>query len=431
MPIVRPARIGVYPDRDASRTRSDTVVAVAWPCAAVLGVAGPAAARPSTPRARPSCGGSRGGRSRIDLRRAAGTKLERVLGAGGGRTAAWVYDPRVEAAAVRPARRISAGSWPRTRSCSRRRRRSTGSAPGRLETTVYPRRRPSRAPSAATCTGRSRRSRARPARLRTPQRPPADARSARSPRTSAGPGIKRVTGKLLVDDTVFDRRRGVPTSGVDASGELRRPAVGPLATTRASSTGTTRDPELVAARALERRLRTAACRSTGGRTRRPAARALRQGAARKRRARPTSRAWSTSTNEPSNNFFAEMLLKRLAAPTDEHGHDAPRRRARSRRSRGGLGSEVHDGERLRPLALQPRLAARGRPSCSPRSDHERRRTRFGDSLPLAGREGTRRRPHERDRGRGPLPDQDRDPDRRQRAVGLLRRGPRHWSPSRS
>ena len=33
-------------------------------------------------------------------------------------------------------------------------------------------------------------------------------------------GIRRVTGAIRADDTVFDRRRGVPTSGVDASGEL-------------------------------------------------------------------------------------------------------------------------------------------------------------------------------------------------------------------
>ncbi len=33
-------------------------------------------------------------------------------------------------------------------------------------------------------------------------------------------GITRVTGDIRADDTIFDRRRGVPTSGVDASGEL-------------------------------------------------------------------------------------------------------------------------------------------------------------------------------------------------------------------
>src|SRR3954447_26245873 len=33
-------------------------------------------------------------------------------------------------------------------------------------------------------------------------------------------GIKRVTGKVLADDSIFDGQRGVPTAGVDASGEL-------------------------------------------------------------------------------------------------------------------------------------------------------------------------------------------------------------------
>ena len=69
-------------------------------------------------------------------------------------------------------------------------------------------------------------------------------------------GIKRVTGKVLADDSIFDRRRGIPTSGVDASGEL-----GPLSGLSYDSGFVhghyAKNPELVAARALRHKLRAA------------------------------------------------------------------------------------------------------------------------------------------------------------------------------
>ena len=67
-------------------------------------------------------------------------------------------------------------------------------------------------------------------------------------------GIRRVTGAIRADDTVFDRHRGVPSSGVDASGEL-----GPLSGLSYNSGFAgghyATNPELAAARKLKHRLR--------------------------------------------------------------------------------------------------------------------------------------------------------------------------------
>src|SRR5690606_26592002 len=76
-------------------------------------------------------------------------------------------------------------------------------------------------------------------------------------------GIRAVTGRLYADDTVFDRRRGVPDSGFATS-----PYIGPLsglafnAGFRAASpfSGHAADPARLAARKLARALRAAGVR---------------------------------------------------------------------------------------------------------------------------------------------------------------------------
>ena len=103
-------------------------------------------------------------------------------------------------------------------------------------------------------------------------------------------GIKRITGKVRADDSIFDRRRGIPTSGVDASGEL-----GPLSGLSYDSGIVhghyAENPELVAARALQGKLRRSGVRVEGGIGRADLpARVLRKAAARKRRAHPRWRA---------------------------------------------------------------------------------------------------------------------------------------------
>ena len=66
-------------------------------------------------------------------------------------------------------------------------------------------------------------------------------------------GVRRVTGDIRADNTIFDRRRGVPTTGVDASGELC--SLSGLSYDSGFIRGhCAKSPELVAARVLRRKL---------------------------------------------------------------------------------------------------------------------------------------------------------------------------------
>jgi serine-type D-Ala-D-Ala carboxypeptidase/endopeptidase (penicillin-binding protein 4) len=199
-------------------------------------------------------------------------------------------------------------------------------------------------------------------------------------------GIKRVTGKVRVDDSIFDRRRGIPTSGVDASGEL-----GPLSGLSYDS-GIVHghyagNPELVAARALKHKLRRIGVRVEGGVGRADLpARALRK--------RPLGSVSSPSvasliaaTLRPSNNFFAEMLLKRVAA-----GRGGPKgttrrgaRRVRKFAHQVGTGIKLENGSGLSRLdRASPRQVVRLLAAMSRR----RGAGAYRRGLPLAGEQGT-------------------------------------------
>jgi D-alanyl-D-alanine carboxypeptidase/D-alanyl-D-alanine-endopeptidase (penicillin-binding protein 4) len=198
-------------------------------------------------------------------------------------------------------------------------------------------------------------------------------------------GIKRVTGKVLADDTVFDRQRGVPTSGVDASGEL--PPLSGLSYDSGFARGHyAPSPELVAARALTDKLRHYGVRVKHGTGRGD----LSKGALRKH---PLAKARSprmatliTATNRPSNNFFAEMLLKRLGANgkskgTTRSGANKAERYAR----RLGAQVQMENGSGLsRDNHASPKAVGHLLRAMEERPDH----VTYRKSLPLAGREGT-------------------------------------------
>lgn len=125
-------------------------------------------------------------------------------------------------------------------------------------------------------------------------------------------GIDRVTGRLYADDTIFDRLRGVADSGYGTS-----PYIGPLSGLAfnsgfrdASASGFASDPARTAAAALARSLRGA------GVVLRPGV-ALgvtpsdAQVVAEVRS--PTVERLAEATNVPSNNFYAETLVKLLGA----------------------------------------------------------------------------------------------------------------------
>jgi len=196
-------------------------------------------------------------------------------------------------------------------------------------------------------------------------------------------GIERVTGKVLADDSVFDRKRGVPTGGVDASGEL--PPLSGLSYDSGFVHGHyAPSPELVAARALTDKLRHYGVRVKHG-TGRVSNTALER--------HPLATVSSpgmgtliTATNRPSNNFFAEMLLKRLAA---NGNHPGTTRRGANKAERYArkLGADVHmvNGSGLsRSNRASPKSVGHLLRAMSTRTDH----AVYRSSLPLAGREGT-------------------------------------------
>ncbi len=198
-------------------------------------------------------------------------------------------------------------------------------------------------------------------------------------------GIKRVTGKILADDSIFDRRRGVPTSGVNAAGEL-----GPLSGLSYDSGIVhghyARNPELVAARALKHKLRASGIHVEGGIGRtRLAARAARRpplGSV----SSPSVESLLAATLRPSNNFYAEMLLKRAAASRTAKG--TTRRGVRKVRKlahelRTGVAMENGSGlsrlDRASPRQVTRLLIAMSR---------QRAGSAYRRALPLAGEQGT-------------------------------------------
>jgi D-alanyl-D-alanine carboxypeptidase/D-alanyl-D-alanine-endopeptidase (penicillin-binding protein 4) len=194
-------------------------------------------------------------------------------------------------------------------------------------------------------------------------------------------GIRRVAGKLVADDSVFDRRRGVPDSGFGPS-----PYVAPLSGLVYGGSTYSADPALAAGAAFKSQLRKRGVKVKGR---------VRVGKLPKRlRGRPpiaatsspTIAALAAATNKPSDNFFAEMLLKRLWAQpgrkgTTNGGAKAVERFARRLGSRIDArdGSGLTDGNRSSPrdvvrllVGMREHLAARA----------------FYRSLPVVGKEGT-------------------------------------------
>jgi len=202
-------------------------------------------------------------------------------------------------------------------------------------------------------------------------------------------GIRRVTGRLYGDDTIFDRLRGVADSGFATS-----PWIGPLSGlsfnsgfTNSSLSRFSSDPGKLATRTLARSLRSrgVAISQTIAMRKTPAA-------LRKKRpvavVRSPDMGWmSRVTNLNSNNFFAEMLLKNIGAAIRSSGRTASGARI------------VRDYARIRLKAKVRPLDGSGLTfgNSSSAADLIRLLTRvrsrsyfgaFFNSLPVAGRDGT-------------------------------------------
>lgn len=198
-------------------------------------------------------------------------------------------------------------------------------------------------------------------------------------------GIARVRGDLIADDTVFDRRRSVPMTGI-TGGPWFCPLSGLSYERGRGGPGCAADPALVAGRALADELDEAGIRVEGElrvadtpnriRDRRPLGLVH----------SPTVGSLIAATNKPSDNFLAEMLLKRLAAHPDGGGTTAAgARRAKRFANRLGSGVAMENGsglsrlDRSTPRNVGRLLVAMARRRGGPA---------FRGSLPLAGREGT-------------------------------------------
>ena len=198
-------------------------------------------------------------------------------------------------------------------------------------------------------------------------------------RNVAAAGVKRVKGRILADATIFDRER--------RAGPYLSPLSGLSFNNGYDGGDYARSPELVAAKGLKSALRKRGVRVKGqvGRANLPAA-ALRSEPLASV-ASPTVAKLIEETNVPSNNFFAEMLLKRLAATsgrkgTRQRGNDKVETFAAS----VGTAVESVDGSGLsRRNRVSPKHVGR---LLVAMAHDEQNSTAYIDSLPVAGREGT-------------------------------------------
>ena len=234
-------------------------------------------------------------------------------------------------------------------------------------------------------------------------------------------GIRACAGRLLGDESLFDALRGsASTARRDTTVDRRRPrrpdrsrAAGPA----------TADPPRQAARRLAKALQGAGVKVTGGAgagLTPPGARPVAAASPRRR-----SRDAHPPDERALDNFLAETLLKDLGsrfggAGTSAAGAAVVRAQARDLRRRARASSTA-PGSRAR-TARRPRqvvaLLAGCTPSPSRRSSRRSLRSRAGSGT-IAGRmRGTA--------AAGPLPGEDRDAGRRERAGRALpgRRRPR-------
>lgn len=199
-------------------------------------------------------------------------------------------------------------------------------------------------------------------------------------------GLRALSGRVRGDETAFDRRRGPPSSGFTTS-----VYVGPLSALsyNRGQTGVRSpffqvSPGLFAAQAFERALRREGVEvGARARTGRAPAGVLPLAAA----ASPTVAELVARTNRPSDNFYAETLIKLLGARFGAGGTTvAGARVVRSEMTQLGIAPHVVDGSGLsRANATSPRevvgllRAMAADPLNGPS---------LLDSLPVAGRSGT-------------------------------------------
>jgi len=198
-------------------------------------------------------------------------------------------------------------------------------------------------------------------------------------RNVAAKGVKRVTGRVLADDSIFDRER---RSGPDLS-----PLSGLSFNDGYDGGDYARAPELIAAEGLRKALIKRGVQVAGrvGRANLTPAALERDPLAEV--ASTTAARLIEETNVPSNNFFAEMLLKRLAAVGGRRGtRDRGAREVEEFARSAGTNVKASDGSGLsRHNGVSPQEVGK---LLAAMEDDAKLGEAFVDSLPIAGREGT-------------------------------------------
>ena len=199
-------------------------------------------------------------------------------------------------------------------------------------------------------------------------------------------GIRSVRGNIMVDPTVFDGRRSVPQHGISGGPWLG--TLSGLSFNAGMDGGRNADsPERIAGRQFMHALRRAGVKVRGhlrvGNAPRGAVSGEPLGTARS----PGAAKLIRQTNTPSDNFFAEMLLKRLAARKGKQGTTARgAAKAEGFARRAGGGATLVNGSGLsRKNASAPARVGKLLVHMSRDDDLDRA---FRKSLAVAGRTGT-------------------------------------------
>jgi D-alanyl-D-alanine carboxypeptidase/D-alanyl-D-alanine-endopeptidase (penicillin-binding protein 4) len=205
-------------------------------------------------------------------------------------------------------------------------------------------------------------------------------------RQLAGEGVTSVHGDVLGDGTIFDALRGSFRTGGAADSDMTG-ALGGLTVNRGYDGGRyAASPSLVAAKRFFRSLRRARVRVLG----RAAAGPADAGATRLAMTSSVPlRTLVAETNTPSDNFYAETLLKTLGARAGLAGTTAAGAAVvRDQLASFGVHPRVADGSGLaRANRTTPRQVVR----LLDRMDGQQVATTFKSSLAVPGRSGTLRR----------------------------------------
>ncbi len=195
-------------------------------------------------------------------------------------------------------------------------------------------------------------------------------------------GIRKISGRVIGDDSVFDRKRGVPDTNYQAGVDIA-----PLSGLVYGGSTYDGDPAKQAAREFRDALRKKSVR-VGGKVKvdhLPSA--LRKRDAIASHDSPKIKSIVRATNKDSVNFYAEMLLKRLWAEPGRKGTTSGGARAVERFAKS-VGSKVHardgsgltDNNKSSPRNVVRLLVAAQR-------DKELAKPLF-KSLAIAGKDGT-------------------------------------------